>query len=507
MRLPFSLFLFSVIVICMTAYAAESSFQNRQIAHDLNRSWIVDGRLTDEAYTLLTAIRADSSILCSKKRYNLEQIDELLQKCFLSDKFESQLNRALNRAFSLYISDRRDGCFDPLEIYGGQVHIDDRVKQSVEEGDNILLQRLEYALRRYETVEADGGWKRVPQISRLLKKGDESVAVRLIRKRLFKSGDLNDSDFSNTFFDETLEEAVKLFQTRHSLKSDGIVGPMTLAAINTPIAQKISLMKLNIERLRWLTGESEDFIVANIPEFTLTLYRENSPKITMKTVVGRRKRPTPMISDMMSYAVLNPYWRAPETIVRDDILPKLKAGKFDYLEKIGVTVSRSMDGNESVDMRSIDWNRFDGGDLPFIFMQKPGPRNYLGFVKFMFPNDLDIYIHDTPESHIFEYEERTMSSGCIRVEKPVELFHALFADEDNNRWSYKQIVKEIIKNREREVGLAEPMPVYILYMTAYADEKGRVHFLPDIYGYDRIMRNYLDNFAGRLEYEKRALFK
>ena len=507
MRLPLRLSIFSVFIVSLSLFAAQPSITDRAISDDPKRSWIAGGRLTEDAYSLLTAIRADSSILCSKERYGLERIDGLLQKSLLSDKFESRLNLLLNRAFSLYISDRRDGCLDPRKIYGGQIYIDGRAKRGLEEGENILLRRLEDALRRYEIVEAEGGWKRVPQISRLLKRGDRSAVVKLIRERLFQSGDLNDSDFSNTLFDGSLEEAVKLFQRRYSLRSDGIVGPKTLAAMNTPIGQKISLIKLNIERLRWLTGGSEDFIVANIPEFTLTLYRGDSPSLKMKTVVGRKDRPTPMISDLLSYAVLNPYWRAPETVVREDILPKLKAGRFDYLEKLGITVSRSMDGNESVDMRSIDWSRYDGGDIPFIFIQKPGPENYLGFVKFMFPNDLDIYIHDTPDSHLFEYEERTMSSGCIRVQKPVELFHALFADEESGRWSYKEIVKEIIKKREREVGLAKPMPVYILYMTAYTDERGRVHFLPDIYGYDRMMRNYIDNFTDGPKHAKTAFFK
>ncbi len=500
------LFVFSFFVINMALHAAESS-PNTPLTEDMSRSWIADGRLTEDAYSLLTAIRADSSILCSKERYSLERIDELLQKSSLSENIEIGLNTLLNRAFSLYVSDRRKGCLDPHRIYAGQIHIDERVKRAVAEGESVLLRRLEDALRRYERVEADGGWKRVPQISGLLKRGESSSVVRSIRERLFQSGDLNDSDFSNTLFDGSVEEAVKLFQRRHSLKSDGIVGPKTLAAMNTPIGKKISLIKLNIERLRWLTGGSEDFIVANIPEFTLTLYRGGSPSLEMKTVVGRKERPTPMISDLISYAVLNPYWRAPETIVREDILPKLKAGRFDYLEEIGITVGRGVDGNDSVDMRGIDWSRYDGADIPFIFMQKPGPRNYLGFVKFMFPNDLDIYIHDTPESRIFKYEERTMSSGCIRVQKPVELFHALFADEESGRWSYKEIVKEIMRNRERKVGLAKPMPVYILYMTAYADEMGRVRFLPDIYGYDRMMRSYIDNFTGAPEHAKTAFFK
>ena len=470
-----------------------------------DRTWVLHGGLSETAYEFLTAVRSDTSILCGKKRYGLHRIDELVQNRYLLDDGERQLAKALDDAYALYLSDRRNGCLNPYEIYPDQISIQ---KFESEGGENILLERLENALRKYERIEAEGGWKKIPPFSGLLKKGDFAKPVTAIRARLYLSGDLNSSNLSDPFFDSGLEAAVKHFQDRHALKTDGIVGQNTLRAMNIPVERKILLIKLNIERLRWLTGSSKEFIAANIPAYTLTLYREDSPVLEMKTVVGRRDRPTPMLSDLMSYAVLNPYWRAPKTIVKEDILPKLKAGMFDYLERAGIVISRNFDGNETVDMRSVAWSRYNGEDMPFVFMQKPGPLNYLGFVKFMFPNSFDIYIHDTPHSGLFQYKERQMSSGCIRVEKPIELFHALFSHDQEGRWSYKQIVRQILKREEKLVGLSRPVPVYILYMTVFADDSGEVHFLPDIYGYDEKMVSYLkepvpdtESFAVRKDFK------
>ncbi|WP_456402913.1 L,D-transpeptidase family protein [Hydrogenimonas sp.] len=464
--------------------------------------WIEGDRLSSEAYERLTAIRSERTILCDKRRYRLDRIDRLLQNRFLEPNGTAELNRLLERAFLLYRSDLQKGCLDPLLVYPGRVSIELNGESRGSGEKNILLRRLEEGLNRYEAIEASGGWKSLPPLAGLLKKGDYSEAVPALRARLLASGDLNGTDVGDPFFDETLEAAVKRFQRRHALKIDGIVGPETRHAMNIPPQRKIFRIRLNIERLRWLTRGGGDFVVANIPDYSLTLYREGAPVLTMRTIVGRKERPTPMLSDMLTYAVLNPYWRAPKTIVREDILPKLKAGMFDHLQKIGIIVSRSSDGNESVDMRSIDWSRYDGGELPFVFMQKPGPLNYLGFVKFMFPNSLDIYIHDTPESRLFEYDDRRLSSGCIRVEKPVELFHALFNHGDERRWSYKRIVRQIVTNEERVVGLAEPIPVYILYMTTVADEKGDLRFLPDIYGYDRQMEMYLQTLERPVEFKR-----
>ncbi|BDY11864.1 L,D-transpeptidase family protein [Hydrogenimonas cancrithermarum] len=380
---------------------------------------------------------------------------------------------------------------DPYAVYPGQIGIDKREANLSSNGENILLQRLENALSKYENIAFDGGWPVIPDNFPILKTGDLHDAVPAIRSRLCVTGDYNCSLDANRTFDRELADAVRRFQLRHALKADGIVGPDTLEAMNVPVQKRVETIKINIVRLRWLTTGSHDFIAANIPTFTLALYRDNRCVLSMKTVVGRKERATPMISDTLTYAVLNPYWRAPKTIVAEDILPKLKAGRFDYLESIGIVVTQRADGNDSIDMRSIDWHRYDNADIPYIFLQKPGEKNYLGFVKFMFPNEFDVYIHDTPDDYLFRYDNRAKSSGCIRVEKPIELFHALY-ENGTGVWRYKRIVEELLKKEEKLVGLPRPLPIYILYMTAFVDEAGEIHFVKDIYGYDRRMVEYMN---------------
>ena len=461
-----------------------------------NATWLNgDGSLTDVAYGVLNAIRSDESLLCSKNRYGLDRIEGLVERAPIDPQSRRMLEEQFENIALLYRLDRQQGCLNPYAIYPEHIDIEKRSHPSASESENILLTRLLNALKYYESIDANGGWTPIQDDFYILKQGDMHRRVPAIRARLHASGDYNRSVDMNLTFDEALSDAVRLFQERHGLKSDGIVGPHTLKALNTPVSETIDRIRINIERLRWLTTGESDFILANIPDFTLTLYRDAQPVLSMKTVVGSEKRPTPMLSNTLTYAILNPYWRAPKTIVDEDILPKLKAGEFDYLERVGIVATRAADGNVTIDFRSVDWSQYkDSEDLPFIFLQKPGKENYLGFVKFMFPNDFDVYIHDTPHDELFSYKIRTKSSGCIRIEKPIELFHQLFNPNGDNGWRYKKIVEEILKNEEVSVGLSHPIPIYILYMTTYVDEEGRIYFYHDIYGYDKQMFDYINEY-------------
>ncbi|WP_201353206.1 L,D-transpeptidase family protein [Hydrogenimonas urashimensis] len=455
-------------------------------------SWVEKGLPTKKTYELIMAIRSDSTIVCDKSRYGLGRIDRLMQRSPLDPQAREELDALFEEIDRLYRHDRGNGCLDPYTIYPDAIAIEKKEENETDSSPNILVSRLEEALAFYETIERNGGWSVIGDDFHLLKEGDTHPLVPAIKARLRVTGDYNATLDSNTTYDTVLSDAVRVFQKRHGLKPDGILGPRTLQAMNVPVSEKIEKIKINIERARWLTTGSRDFVAANIPDYTLRLFRNARPALTMKCIVGRKERPTPMLSDRLTYAVLNPFWRAPATIVEEDILPKLRAGEFDYLERVGIVVTKAADGNVTIDPRSVDWRRYTAESMAYIFLQKPGPRNYLGFVKFMFPNDFDVYIHDTPEDDLFEEKERARSSGCIRAEKPLELFHALFDPDGNGEWSYKHIVKTLLKKEERLVGLQHPLPVYILYMTVYVDEQNRTRFLKDIYGYDRQMLDYLN---------------
>ncbi len=453
--------------------------------------WLDSGALTPEAQAMLNTLRTDTTILCDKRRYGLARIESLSQLAPVDEAAARTLEAALQRASDLYRHDLAYGCLDPLKIYPEHVGIDFKEKNA-SCAPNLLLRRSLEALKRYETIVYKGGWKPVEARFYLLKEGENDPAVAAIKARLKITGDYNGTVDANLTYGPGLAEAVKRFQARHGLKSDGIVGPNTLRWLNEPVERKVERLKLNIERLRWLTNGVKDFLVANIPDYSLTLYRDEAPVLSMRTVVGRRDRPTPMLADTLTYAVLNPYWRAPKTIVEEDILPKLRAKRFDELALKGIVAVRADDANATVDLRSVDWRRYDAESVPFVFLQKPGPLNYLGLVKFMFPNGFDVYLHDTPHDDYFPRRDRAMSSGCIRLERPIELFYALMNPEGDEGWRYKRIVEELLTRRPKEVGLKRPVPVFILYLTAFVDDEGRVNFRPDIYGYDARMRDFLN---------------
>ena len=450
------------------------------------------GRLTPEAGALLRAMRRDTTILCDKRRYRLDAIERLIPRAPADPEARTRLEAMLTDSFRLYRHDRTHGCLDPLAVYPEHLGIDRRDENLSEAGENLLLRRLVDGLHRYEAIARRGGWRRIDASFYLLKEGETDPAVPALKARLAVTGDFNGTIDANTTFGPHLAEAVRRFQARHGLKTDGIVGPNTLRWLNRPIEAKIETLRLNIERLRWLTGGSRDFIAVNIPAFGLTLYRDDLPTLSMRVVVGSRSRPTPMIRDTLTYAVLNPTWRAPKTIVDEDILPRLRAGRFDELRRKGIVAVRAAEQNTTVPFGSVAWERYNAENIPYIFLQRPGPLNYLGFVKFMFPNAFDVYLHDTNHDELFDLRNRARSSGCVRVQKPIELFHALADPDDSNRWRYKEIAEVLLSKKERLVGFKKPIPVYLLYLTAYVDDAGNVCFRKDLYGYDARMREFLN---------------
>ncbi|WP_353662588.1 L,D-transpeptidase family protein [Hydrogenimonas sp. SS33] len=449
--------------------------------------------ILEEAKAFTEQIRHDTTLLCGLRRYGVEDIETLARAAAENPDLGPELEKLLDQSRRRYRHDRLYGCMDPEALYPGAVGIDRKeINSTVSE--NLLVRRLEKALHRYEALEKAGGWSPIHARFTLLEPGQSDIAVAALKARLAVTGDYNGSCDANLTYGGTVVEAVKIFQGRHGLKVDGVVGPQTLHALNLPVSAKIERLKINIERARWLAAPAKDFLAVNIPDFSLTLYCDEKPALHMKCIVGRKRRATPMLSDTLTYAVLNPYWRAPETIVSEDILPKLKAGRYEVLKRKGIVAVRGGDGNETVDFAKIDWRQYDAKHIPFIFMQKPGRYNYLGLVKFMFPNDFDVYLHDTPHDELFSRRIRTFSSGCIRVEKPIELFHALANPGKTEPWSYKTIVRTFMNGKERLVGFTKPVPVFLLYMTAFVDDEGRVAFRPDIYGYDLRMRSFLNQY-------------
>jgi murein L,D-transpeptidase YcbB/YkuD len=282
-------------------------------------------------------------------------------------------------------------------------------------------------------------------------------------------------------FDEDLETAVKHFQQRHGLTADGAVGPGTRAALNVSVSARIDQIRVNLERARWVMHEIQgEFVLVNAAGFDVSYFRDNEPIWTSKVIVGRPYRETPIFKSLITYVVLNPTWTIPPGILVKDKLPVIKRDP-GYLTRNNIRVIDS--AGREVSPHSVDWSRYSGSRLPpYQLRQDPGDDNALGLVKIMFPNPYLVYLHDTPSKSLFDKDERTFSSGCIRVEKAFELAELVL--NDPVRWNRAAIDAAVATKKTQTVNLATPVPVLILYWTAQPRPDGQVIFRNDVYGRD-----------------------
>jgi len=252
--------------------------------------------------------------------------------------------------------------------------------------------------------------------------------------------------------------------------------------MNVPIGKRIRQLAVNLERWRWLPRDhGRRYIRVNIADFTLQLFEADTVALAMRVVVGKTYRRTPVFSDLMTYLVINPYWTVPNTILLNDIAPKaLRDPEYIRNQRIKIYAGWS-EGAPEIDPAAIDWSRLSKNYQPYRLRQDPGPRNSLGTIKFMFPNQFDVYLHDSPSHSLFNRSERAFSSGCIRVEKPIEMAVHLL---DNPEYDEARLRRIISTRVETTLKLRQPILVMLLYMTAWVDEQGRVQFRHDIYGRD-----------------------
>lgn len=333
--------------------------------------------------------------------------------------------------------------------------------------------RLKSALATYRKIQAAGGWPNIT--AGKLTEGQKSPAVAALKKRL----GLSSAD--STFNAETVN-ALKSFQSAQGLKPDGALGTETLKILNVPVDQRIKQIILNMERWRWIPKSfEEDYLIVNIPEYRLRVYEKGKEALAMNVIVGKTMNSTPIFSDKMENVVLAPYWNVPASIVRDELGPKI-ANDPGYLDRSNMELV-DFKGNP-VSPSQVDFSSVTRDSWKYILRKKPGPKNDLGDVKFIFPNTNDIYLHDTPHDELFSQSKRNFSHGCVRVEKPLQLAEYLLRPVG---WDMNKIQSTIAQGKEQHVKLKQVLPVYLVYFTAWADESGNVHFRDDIYGHDRTL--------------------
>jgi murein L,D-transpeptidase YcbB/YkuD len=311
--------------------------------------------------------------------------------------------------------------------------------------------------------------------------------VIALRSRLRDSGDWTSAKESlSDLLDDPLQQGVRKFQQRHGLDTDGIVGPSTLAAMNVSVEDRIGQIKVNMERWRWLRRDLEkEFILVNIANFELYIVKNESPIARMRVVVGKRYRPTPVFASIMTHLVINPSWNVPRRIAVREMLPLLRKDPT-YLQKENLRVFKGWRPEEKeLDPDAIDWAAITPADFKFHFRQTPGLRNALGQLKFVFPNQFDVYMHDTPARDLFKKSSREFSHGCIRIERPLDL--AEYVLRGDSAWSREKLVAAIASGKERTVPLPRPLPVYILYATAWVDRNGDLQLRRDTYKLDELV--------------------
>lgn len=321
--------------------------------------------------------------------------------------------------------------------------------------------QLKTVLQKYREIEQKGGWDSiaVPTDFIAIKPGDSSDVVAKIRTRLFLTGDIAE-DSGRPLYGFALQQAVLKFKKRMGFTLDKTILPKHINEMNVPVSERIKTIMVNMERCRWISTDivkAKEFIFVNIPSYKLRYFREGKEALNCNVVVGNTMNKTVIFSGMMSYIVFSPYWNVTPNIIKTEILPAMKNDK-NYLAN-----------------HNMEWNNG-------AVRQKPGPRNSLGLVKFLFPNSNNIYLHDTPSKSLFSSEKRAFSHGCIRIEKPKELANLIL--ENDPHWTPEKIDKAMHKNKENWWTLKDKIPVYIGYFTAMVDEDGNINFYKDIYEKD-----------------------
>jgi len=467
----------------------------------------IDGPTNDARELLQSLVRSQEEGL-DPENYDVERLQAAMEKLHgagLSTESRTReiaaLDLELTRNFLKNATHRFSGQVQPLQL-SADWHVKARTQDMVPvlaeaigthridptlaslSPRNPQYARLREALAEYRRIEQQGGWPVIPP-GPALKRGSSGARVDSLQHRLKATGDLG-GGYAAGRFDGATDAAVRRFEASHGLDVDGLVGREDLAELNRPVSHRIRQIEMNMERWRWLSDSlmTGRYLVVNVPDFSLRAVEDTRTVLQMRVVVGKDSSRTPMFMDEISYLVLNPNWNVPASIARDEILPAVQEDE-SYLQKNNMRVFEN-ETNEAaeVDPTHVHWASMSPEDFHYAIRQDPGPDNPVGHVKFMCPNQFNVYLHDTPSDQLFAARERAFSHGCIRVEKPVDLAVYLLSDEG---WDSTHVESEFETADNKSVKLARPIPVRILYWTAFFDDHDVLQFREDVYGFDSLL--------------------
>ena len=339
--------------------------------------------------------------------------------------------------------------------------------------------RLEQALDRYRRIADGGGWPTIPE-GDLVEPGDSASAqVEALRERLAAEDALGRAGERSAVLDGALAGALARFQSRHGLAVDSLIGGNTRSALNVSAAERVAQIETTLDRWDDLpdvpSGPDARYVMVNVPEYTVRAFEGGREALQMSVVVGANydDRATPLFHDEIDHVIFRPYWNVPPSIATEELVPDGPAA----LEEKGFEIVSHYAVDATVyDMTAANLRRVADGSLRI--RQGPGPDNALGLVKYMFPNDYAVYLHDTPADQLFEEAARAFSHGCIRLERPAE-FGAWVLGQQG--WDEARVRENMTAGERQRVELDETIPVYIVYLPVWADVDGEVHFSSDVY--------------------------
>lgn len=466
------------------------------------QAWTDYDEILDGGWTMLRVMEAAAEDGLDPERYRfplaLSMVQQVEEDSIPEEDEPAQMARAdlvLSEVFGRYANHLRGGVLDPTasgldwRIAKDSAEVKVLLAQLADGADAVAVvdslrpaapvyHALMAQLGKYRKIVAAGGWPEVPDVESEI--GAQSPGVAALRQRLIAEGDPEEVRLAqaqgaavNTF-DENLKAALEHFQERHGIEADGAIGPSTRKELNTGADARVQQILLNLDQWRWLPQElGQKYILVNVAGFEMEYVKDGAVALAMSVVVGQEGWETPIFTDTMEHIVFNPYWNVPESIKQDEVIPAIQRDP-SYLSRNNM---EALAGGNVV-------GGLDYGNLSaYTYRQKPGGRNALGQVKFLFPNKHNVYLHDTPADQYFARTSRAFSHGCIRLEKPLELARMLL--DDVTERSAGDVDELTARTTEQWISLSEPLPVYILYFTAWSGPDGAMRFYPDVYERDR----------------------
>jgi murein L,D-transpeptidase YcbB/YkuD len=455
-------------------------------------SWIVDGKLTAGAKGIIARIQKAEIDGLDPAAYPMPAPDSVLTT--IAD--EAAADVRLSQAIVTYARHAHSGRLDPAAVsqnFDYKAHLLDPIEVLASLSasynpsaifDSFSPKHPEFIALRDQLAKARNTTVETPILvpdGANLKVGVKDPRVVVLRRRLMVTDPTDDLQL----YDKSVAAAVKAFQSANGLKADGALGKGSLAVMNAPPENDTDTILVNMERWRWMPEQLGKFYVrVNIPNFNLDVYRDGVVDFTTRIVVGQTDKQTPIFSDEIETAVVNPTWNVPASIAVKEMLPKLQSGQGALN---GYQVFANFDGRfRAVDPMMVDWSTVDMRRIQI--KQPPGERNALGSIKFLFPNPYAVYLHDTPSKSFFERDYRALSHGCMRVMNPWDFAAALLQDDPKVSVAG---LRKLVGGRESAVNLTTHIPVHITYFTAWVDETGALVTRKDVYGHDRHMKELL----------------